>query len=413
MQLPSSPSTPGSATDNKDDTALGPWLSVLSVGIGAFALVTSEFLPVGLLPAMAAELAISKGQAGLMVTTPGIIAAFAAIFVTVGSGRLDRRIVLLALTALLVASNMLVALAPSYGWILLGRAMLGVGVGGFWAIGTAIGPRLVSMQHAPRAMSIIFAGVSLGTVAGVPAGALVGELVGWRVAFGAASAIAVLVFIGQLFLLPKLPPTQAIRLRQLPMIFGIRKARLGLIATAMLFTGQFAAYTYIAPFLTQISHLSAGTISAMLLVYGATGFIGNIIGGWAAGRSERMTLTLTGALLGLATLALAGFGSNQLAAMLIVAIWGFGFGAMPIAVQTWMYKAAPHLMEGSSALFVAIIQVSLACGALVGGISVDRLGVASAMVVGGVFALGCALAIWRFGKERVSTQTADCTACEA
>jgi predicted MFS family arabinose efflux permease len=411
MQLPSSPSTSSPASDG--DTALGPWLSVLSVGIGAFALVTSELLPVGLLPSMAAELAISKGQAGLMITTPGIIAAFAAIFVTVGSGRLDRRIVLLSLTALLVASNLLVALAPSFGWILLGRAMLGVGVGGFWAIGTAIGPRLVSMQHAPRAMSIIFAGVSLGTVAGVPAGALVGELVGWRVAFGAASAIAVLVFIGQLFLLPKLPPTQAIRLRQLPMIFGIRRARLGLLATAMLFTGQFAAYTYIAPFLTQISHLSAGTISAMLLVYGATGFIGNIIGGWAAGRSERLTLTLTGALLCLATLALAGFGSNQIAAILIVAIWGFGFGAMPIAVQTWMYKAAPHLMEGSSALFVAIVQASLASGALIGGISVDRLGVVSAMVLGALFALGCTLTIWIFGKERAITQAAGCGTCEA
>src|SRR5450830_1408443 len=410
MQLPSSPSTSAPVPASDGDTALGPWLSVLSVGIGAFALVTSELLPVGLLPAIAAELAISKGQAGLMVTTPGIIAAFAAIFVTVGSGRLDRRIVLLSL---MVASNLLVALAPSYGWILLGRAMLGVGVGGFWAIGTAIGPRLVSVQHAPRAMSIIFAGVSLGTVAGVPAGALIGELAGWRVAFGAASAIAVLVFICQLFLLPKLPPTQAIKLRQLPLIFGIRKASLGLIATAMLFTGHFAAYTYIAPFLTQISHLSSGTISAMLLVYGATGFIGNIIGGWAAGRSERATLALTGTLLAAATLALAGFGSNQLAAMLIVAIWGFGFGAMPIAAQTWMYKAAPHLMEGSSALFVGIVQVSLAFGALIGGISVDRLGLASAMVLGGIFALGCTLTIWRFGKEGTNTQTADGTACEA
>ena len=397
-----------------DDTTLAPWLAVLSVGIGAFALVTSEFLPVGLLPAMAAELAISKGQAGLMITTPGIVAAFAAIFVTVGSGSLDRRIVLLALTALLVASNLLVALAPSYAWILLGRAMLGVGVGvgGFWAIGSAIGPRLVAPQHASRAMSIIFAGVSLGTVAGVPAGALVGELVGWRVAFGAASAIAALVFLGQLLLLPKLPPTQAIRLRQLPMIFGIRKARLGLIATAMLFTGQFAAYTYIAPFLTQISHLAAGTVSAMLLVYGASGFIGNLVGGWAAGRHERAALMLTGAVLGLSTLALATFGSHSVTAMLLVAVWGFGFGAMPIAVQTWMFKAAPHLMEGSSALFVAIVQVSLASGALLGGMAVDRLGVSSAMVLGGVFALGCALTIALFGKPQASVKADAGAACQ-
>ena len=360
MQTP--PASPSAPAATGDDTTVAPWLAVLSVGIGAFALVTSEFLPVGLLPAMAAELAISKGQAGLMITTPGIVAAFAAIGVTIGSGRLDRRIVLLALTALLVASNLLVALAPSYGWILLGRALLGVGVGGFWAIG---------------------------------------------------SAIAVLVFIGQLLLLPKLPPTQAIRLRQLPMIFGIRKARLGLIATAMLFTGQFAAYTYIAPFLTQVSHLAAGTVSAMLLVYGACGFVGNLVGGWAAGRHERAALLVTGAVLGLSTLALAALGSHALTAMLLVAIWGFGFGAMPIAVQTWMFKAAPHLMEGSSALFVAIVQVSLASGALLGGMAVDRLGVPSAMVLGGLFALGCALTVALFGKPRAAAKADAGAACEA
>jgi hypothetical protein len=117
------------------------WLAVLSVGIGAFALVTTEFLPVGLLPAIAADLGITKGVAGLMVTIPGLIAAFAAIFVTVGSGRIDRRVVIWSLMGLLVVSNLLVALAPSFAVVLLGRALLGIGVGGFWAIGGALGQR--------------------------------------------------------------------------------------------------------------------------------------------------------------------------------------------------------------------------------------------------------------------------------
>ncbi len=384
------------------EAGLSPWLAVASVGIGAFALVTSEFLPVGLLPAMAADLGITKGQAGLMITTPGAIAAVAAVAVTVGSGRLDRRIVLMALTALLVLSNLIVALAPSFGWILLGRALLGVGVGGFWAIGTAVGPRLVSPAHAARAMSIIFAGVSLGTVAGVPAGALVGELVGWRAAFGSATAIAVLVLLGQAFLLPALPPTQAIRLRQLPAILGIRKARLGLVATALLFVGQFAGYTYISPFLKQVSGMGATTVSALLLAYGLTGFIGNMLGGWAVGKSERGALIATSLVLGLATLAMPVFGGNQVAATVLVGIWGLAFGAMPISVQTWMYKAAPELMEGSSALFVATAQVGLASGALLGGIAVDHLGVSSAMILGGSFALGCSAVIWRFGLDRAA-----------
>ncbi|MDC8756093.1 MFS transporter [Janthinobacterium fluminis] len=385
------------------EAGLSPWLAVASVGIGAFALVTSEFLPVGLLPAIAAELAITKGQTGLMITTPGIVAAFAAVFVTVGSGRLDRRIVLMALTVLLVLSNLIVALAPSFGWILLGRALLGIGVGGFWAIGTAIGPRLVSPEHAAKAMSVIFAGVSLGTVAGVPAGALVGELIGWRVAFGSASAIALLVLLGQALLLPALPPTQAITLRQLPAILGIRKARLGLIATVLLFVGQFAGYTYIAPFLKLVSGMSATLITTLLLAYGLTGFVGNILGGWAVGKSERGTLIATSLVLGLAALAMPLFGADQIAATVLVGIWGLAFGAMPIAIQTWMYKAAPDLMEGSSALFVATAQIGLASGALLGGLGVDHLGVGSAMVIGGAFAVSCAAVIWKFGHDRVAT----------
>ena len=150
----------------------------------------------------------------------------------------------------------------------------------------------------------------------------------------------------------------------------------------------------------------------MLLVYGASGFIGNLVGGWAAGRHERAALMLTGAVLGLSTLALAALGSHSVTAMLLVAVWGFGFGAMPIAVQTWMFKAAPHLMEGSSALFVAIVQVSLASGALLGGMAVDRLGVSSAMVLGGVFALGCALTIALFGKPQASVKADAGAACQ-
>lgn len=376
------------------------WLAVLSVGIGAFALVTTEFLPVGLLPAIAADLGITKGVAGLMVTIPGLIAAVAAIVVTVGSGRIDRRVVILSLMGLLVASNLLVALAPSFTWVLLGRALLGVGVGGFWAIGGALGPRLVPAASAGKATSIIFAGISLGTVAGVPAGALIGELVGWRAAFGTASALAVVVVLAQFFLLPKLPSVNPVRLRQLPALFGVHKARLGLIATALIFVGQFAAYTYITPFLTQVSGMPESKVSVLLLAYGVTGFIGNIIGGWGVEKSVRISLVLTGLVLGLSVLAMPVIGGNQVAATVLVGIWGLAFGAMPIAVQTWMFRAAPHLMEGSGAMFVATAQVALASGALLGGMAVDHLGLNSAMVVGGLFAVACAIAIWKFGHDR-------------
>ncbi|MGV7209884.1 MFS transporter [Oxalobacteraceae bacterium A2-2] len=378
---------------------LQAWLAVLSVAVGAFALVTSEFLPVGLLPAIAAELGVTEGMAGLLVTAPGLVATFAAVFVTVGVGKTDRRYVVAGLTLLLLVSNVIVGLADSFIPVLIGRSLLGVGVGGFWAIAGALGTRLVPAEYATRATSLIFAGVSVGTVAGVPAGALLGELYGWRAAFGAASAIAVLVLLTQLWLLPSVPGAAAVRLRDLPQLLRVQKARLGLLATLLVFVGQFAAYTYVTPFLSQVSGMGAKAISALLLAYGAAGFIGNLVGGWAVARSVRASLIATGAILGGSTLLLPLLGTHPALAAVLVVVWGLGFGMMPISVQTWIFKAAPDAMESGGALFVAIAQISLSSGALAGGLAVDHLGVSSAMLVGGVFALAMAAVIWLRGQD--------------
>lgn len=375
------------------------WLAVLSIAIGAFALVTTEFLPVGLLPSIAAELRVTEGMAGLMVTIPGLVGALAAVLVTVGIGKTDRRYAIWGLTATLVVSNLIVALSHSFPLILIGRALLGVGVGGFWAIGPALGTRLVPPGSATKATSLIFAGVSVGTVAGVPAGALIGELVGWRMAFHAAGAVAVLVLLTQMWLLPRLPVAKALTFRQLPELLRVKKARLGIMVTLLIFIGQFAAYTYITPFLSQIAGLNAATIGALLLTYGAAGFAGNLVGGWAVAQSVRKSLIATGLVLGLSAAALPLLGTGLIGATVLIIIWGLAFGMMPISVQTWIFQAAPHAMESGGAVFVATAQISLASGALVGGIAVDHLGVSSAMVVGGLFALAMAAVITRFGEE--------------
>ncbi|WGG52161.1 MFS transporter [Rugamonas sp. DEMB1] len=379
---------------------LANWPAVFSVAIGAFALVTTEFLPVGLLPSIAAELRVTEGMAGMMVTIPGLIAALAALLVTAGVGKADRRHVVIGLMSLLVASNIIVTLSDSFTLILLGRALMGIGVGGFWAIGGALGTRLVPIASAARATSIIFAGISLGTVAGVPAGAMIGELLGWRMAFAAAGVLAVVVVLTQMWLLPALPTNHAVRLGQLPQLLRLRKVQLGIVAIMLIFIGQFAAYTYVTPFLVQVSAMSAKTISALLLAYGAAGFVGNIIGGWAVAKSVRGSLIGTGLVLGLSGLALPFFGNNAAAVTALIVVWGLAFGAMPISVQSWMFSAMPGTMEAGGALFVFTAQVALASGALVGGLSVDHLGVSSAMTVGGLFALAMAVVIWAFGKDK-------------
>ncbi|TFW07023.1 MFS transporter [Oxalobacteraceae bacterium OM1] len=386
-----------SAPDAKPTRAT--WLAVLSIAVGSFALVTTEFLPVGLLPTIAAELDVTEGATGMMVTVPGLVAALAAILVTIGVGKADRRHVVLGLTTLLGMSSLIVALAPSFPIVLLGRALLGITVGGFWAIGGALGNRLVPEASATRASAIIFAGISLGTVAGVPAGALIGELVGWRIAFAAAGAVTFLVLLTQMELLPRLPTNQAITFGQLPALLHVKQARLGMLATLLVFVGQFAGYTYIAPFLTQVAGLSVKTVTTLLLVYGAAGFVGNLIGGWAVARSVRHAVIATGVIMGGSTALMPVLGTAAWGATALVITWGLAFGMMPISVQTWMFKAAPDAMEGGGAVFVSTAQTSLAGGALVGGMAVDHLGVASAMVVSGLFAATMAVVIAAWGKD--------------
>jgi len=367
-----------------------PWPGVLSIAIGAFALVTTEFLPVGLLPAIAAELGITEGVAGMMITVPGLVAAVAAILVTVGIGKTDRRYVLWSLTGTMLLSNLIVAFSHSFPLILVGRALLGVGVGGFWALGPALSTRLVQPGMEPKALSMIFAGVSIGTVAGVPAGALIGELFGWRTAFHAGSLVAVLVLLTQMRLLPALPAKSSVTFRQLPELLRVPKARLGIFITMLIFIGQFTAYTYITPFLAQVTRLDAKTISILLLVYGAAGLAGNVIGGKILARSVRAGLITTGVVMGLSTAALPLLGHGLIGAGVLVVIWGIAFGMMPMSVQTWIFQAAPHAMESGGAVFVTTAQIALSSGALVGGLAVDHLGVSSAMVVGGVLSLSMA-----------------------
>ncbi|MDH7803770.1 MULTISPECIES: MFS transporter [unclassified Rhizobium] len=270
MDMPVSRSISASHADSKP---LASWAAVTSIGVGAFALVTTEFLPVGLLPLIAADLGISEGTAGLMVTVPGFLAAIAAPMTLGFAARFDRKRVLVALLMLLVISNAIVATAHGFAALMFGRVLLGIAVGGFWTIGGSLGPRLRPGAEGPRATALIFSGVSLGTVAGVPAGALIGDLFGWRTAFLLVSGVALLVVAALQFLLPAIRAQKGSGLKQVPDVLRLQRVQIGLTAAVLIFVGQFAAYTYITPFLIGATEIDTGTLSMVLLGYGAASLI--------------------------------------------------------------------------------------------------------------------------------------------
>jgi predicted MFS family arabinose efflux permease len=370
-----------------------PWSAVAAVGVGAFALVTSEFLPVGLLPQIASDLRITEGQSGLMVTLPAIVAVVAALTTSTLFARLDRRHLMMGLLAVLGASNLLVALATNVDVLLAVRALIGAAVGAFWSVGCSMGPRLRPGKEGIRAAAIIQSGVSIGTIAGVPAGALLGHLLGWRWAFGAASIMAMLVFCAFAWWLPSIKPDTGKDATSMLQSLKSRPLRIALLITLALFTCQFGTYTYIAPFLIQISHISARHVSGVLLGYGIAGFLGNMIGGVSCSKHVRLSVITTGVIIGMALICLAVLARHHLIATACVLLWGLGFGLLPISVQSHVFEAFPSQMDLTGSMFVAMAQISIAAGSLAGGLIVDHIGLTTLIGVGGVFSLATSLII--------------------
>lgn len=223
-------------------SAVKGWLAVLAVTLGIFSLMTSELLPVGLLTPIGTALGVSGGTAGLMVTVPGLVAAVSAPLVTVATGRIDRRIVLVVLIGLMGAANLASAFATSFTVVLVARFLIGVSVGGFWSVAGGIALRLVPARHAGRATAVIFGGVETASVLGVPTGTFIGDLSGWRTAFAAVSVLGLVSLVCMFFLMPKVPAGRALTFSELPDVFRSNAGvRIGIALTFLVITGHFLA----------------------------------------------------------------------------------------------------------------------------------------------------------------------------
>jgi predicted MFS family arabinose efflux permease len=357
------------------------------VALVSFVLVLSEFLPIGLLPQIGESLQVSTGMTGIMVVVPGLVAAITAPLLTIASGRLDRRWVLIGLAALIAASDAVAAVSPNFATMIAARVLLGLGVGGFWAMGVGVAPRLVAARSVDRASSVITAGISAGTVVSLPLGALIGHLAGWREAFlvGAVAGLAALVAL--VVLLPALPPAGTVRLASLAASFRHRPVRLALLATAIVFFGQFAAYTYITPYLDEHAHFGTSAVTAVLFIYGAAGLVGNFAAGATISRSLRGVYLTAAVVLAAAVGLLPLLENVSPAVVVLVALWGAAFGAVPLALQTWIARANHDGPEAGLALLVSASQIAHAAGSFLGGVIADGYG------IGIGFALGAALVL--------------------
>jgi predicted MFS family arabinose efflux permease len=350
------------------------WGAVFAMSLAAFVLVASEFMPVSLLTPIAADLHITEGQAGQGLSVSGLFALFASLLTASVAARVDRKSLLLSLTALMIVSGTVVAFAPNYWVFMAGRALIGVAIGGFWSLSAATAIRLVPDDQIARAMAVVNGGNALATVIAAPLGSFLGAFIGWRGAFLCVIPVAV---IASLWLWVSLPAMKSQSGSGTGNVFRLMKSTpvaLGMAAVSVFFMGQFMLFTYLRPFLETVTHVSISMLSLMLLVLGLAGLAGTFLIEAFLKNGLHRTLIVIPILMAAIALALVSFGSSVTTTTVLLGLWGLVATAAPVGWWTWLARTLPEDAEAGGGLMVAIIQLAIASGATVGGLVFDSNG---------------------------------------
>jgi predicted MFS family arabinose efflux permease len=374
------------------------WGAVLAMALCVAVLIASEFMPVSLLSPIASDLGVSEGRTGQAISISGIFAVLTSLFVSKMTRNIDRRIVLTSFSLMLVISGTVVTFAPDYLVLMAGRAMLGVAIGGFWSMSTAIVMRLVPANSVPRGLAMLNAGNAIAATVAAPLGSMLGSYIGWRGAFFAVVPLALISLVWQWVSLPSLPPrmrargsTNAFRLLLRPQV------AIGMTSILFLFAGQFALFTYLRPFLETVASVSISTLSLLLLLMGLAGVAGTY---WIS----RLLQTRLFSILGAIPLIMAGiavglilFGSSPTATALLLVGWGLFGTAAPVGWGTWLSRTMADDAEAGGGLQVAVIQLAITAGASLGGLLFDNTGWWTTFLFAAVLLAGSsllALAAW-------------------
>lgn len=356
----------------------GHWGGVFAMSLCVFALIASEFMPVSLLTPMAAELQVSEGMVGQGIAISGLFAVITSLSVSTVAGSLNRKTLLLGLTALMAASGALVALAPGYPLFMVGRALIGVVIGGFWSMSAATAMRLVPTHRVPRALAIFNGGNALATVLAAPLGSYLGSVIGWRGAFLCLVPVALLALVWQGISLPSMPVerTGGRSGGILAVFAGFRNRTVawGMAACGSFFMGQFMLFTYIRPFLETVTRVDVATVSLVLLVIGAAGFAGTMLIGRFLGKGLYRTLLAIPVLMAAIAALLVPTGGSVAAVVILLGLWGLLSTAAPVGWWSWLAEAMPHNAEAGGGLMVAVVQTSIALGSTLGGVLFDAAG---------------------------------------
>ncbi|QKY10136.1 MFS transporter [Janthinobacterium lividum] len=369
-------------------------IALLALTLSAFAIGTTEFVIVGLLPTIAADLGVNLPSAGLLVSLYALGVAVGAPVLTALTGKIPRKTLLLSLMVLFTLGNLLAWKSPGYETLVIARILTGLAHGVFFSIGSTIATSLVPKDKAASAIAIMFTGLTVALVTGVPLGTFIGQHFGWRETFLAVSALGLVAFIGSLLYVPSnIAHSKPASLLQQVQVLGQPRLLLVYAMTAIGYGGSFIAFTYLAPILQQVSGFSAGAVGVVMLVYGVSVAFGNIWGGKLADKKGPVSaLKLIFLLLAAVLLLLTFTAPHPVLVVITVLLWGaVAFGNVA-GLQVYVVQQAEHFtpraVDVASGLNIAAFNLGIAGGAWGGGLIVEHLGLVHTGWIGALVVLG-------------------------
>lgn len=368
-------------------------LALWALTLSAFAIGTTEFVIVGLLPVIAADLAVSLPSAGLLVSLYALGVAIGAPVLTALSSKMPRKTLLIGLMALFTVGNLLGAMAPDYYSLMLARVLTGMAHGVFFSIGSTIATSLVPKEKAASAIALMFTGLTVALVTGVPLGTFVGQYLGWQAVFYAVAALGFIAMIGSAILVPNnLPQQKSATFAEQLQVLTEPRLLMVYAKTALGYGGSFIAFTYLAAILQDVSGFSTDHIALLMLLYGVSVAVGNIWGGKLADKKGPIA-ALKLIFLGLAAvlLVLSFTAPHPVLAALTVLLWGaVAFGNVP-GLQLYVVRQAeiytPKAVDVASGLNIAAFNLGIAFGAWAGGLVVSQFGLMYTPWIGALIVL--------------------------
>jgi len=388
----------------KIPTHSAEWSAVSSMALCVVVLIASEFMPVSLLTPIATDLGISEGRAGQAISISGLFAVLTSLLNTPLTGHIDRKKVLLAFTLLLAISGTIVTLATRGMFFMAGRALLGVAIGGFWSMLTATVMRLVPANSVAKGLALINGGNALAATVAAPMGSFFGQYIGWRGAFFIVVPLGVLAFVWQWLSIPIMRAERSTRSSNPFKLLRRPQVALGMAGIMFLFMGQFAVFTYLRPFLENITGISVNLLSFVLLLLGASGLLGTFFIGTLLQR--RLYAHLIAIPLSMAVIAgmLIVLGHSTFAVAILLAAWGLVATPAPVAWGLWLSKTLPEDAEVGGGLMVATIQLAVTLGAGLGGALFDEVGWWSPFAFGVLLLAGSAILAWAAQRQARSLE---------